>query len=103
LLQLLDHVPDERRTARYQCIIVFMRNADDPTPIVCQGTWEGRILREPRGAGGFGYDPIFYVPTHGCSGGELDPAEKNSISHRGIALRALLDALKKQQVSAGSN
>jgi XTP/dITP diphosphohydrolase len=103
LLRRLEQVPDDQRNARYQCIIVLMRNADDPTPIICQGSWEGRILRAPRGTGGFGYDPIFYVPTHGCSSGELDPAEKNRISHRGIALRALLDALGKQRISAGPN
>lgn len=103
LLRLLADVPDDQRGARYQCLIVFMRNADDPTPIICHGTWEGRILRGPRGAGGFGYDPIFFVPTHGCSSGELDPVEKNKISHRGIALRALLNALARQQISPGSN
>jgi XTP/dITP diphosphohydrolase len=96
LLEALRDVPDRERTARYQCVIVYLRHALDPTPIICQGTWEGSILREPRGHGGFGYDPLFWVPTHGCSGGELEPAEKNRISHRGQALRKLLDALREQ-------
>lgn len=97
LLDLLANTSDNQRTARYQCVIVFMRHALDPTPIICQGTWEGKILRAPQGSGGFGYDPIFYVPTHRCSGAELDPVEKNRISHRGKALRALLAALREQQ------
>jgi XTP/dITP diphosphohydrolase len=96
LLQALNDVPTSERTARYQCVIVYLRHALDPTPIICQGTWEGVILRQARGDGGFGYDPIFWVPTHDCSGGELEPAEKNRISHRGKALRKLLDALREQ-------
>jgi len=94
LLQALDGVPDAQRGARYQCLIVYMRHDLDPTPIICSGSWEGRILTAPRGAGGFGYDPIFFVPTHQCSGGELDAAEKNRISHRGQALRKMLEALR---------
>ena len=94
LLQALDGVPDVQRSARYQCLIVYMRHDLDPTPIICSGSWEGRILTAPRGAGGFGYDPIFFVPTHHCSSGELDAAEKNRISHRGQALRKLLDAMR---------
>ncbi len=93
LLQALDGVPEAQRGARYQCLIVYLRHALDPTPIICGGSWEGRILTEPRGFGGFGYDPLFFVPTHQCSGGELDAVEKNRISHRGQALRKLLDAL----------
>ena len=97
LLQALDGVPDAQRNARYQCIIVYMRHALDPTPIICSGSWEGRILTALRGAGGFGYDPIFFVPTHSCSGAELNGVEKNRISHRGQALRKLLDALRTSQ------
>ena len=97
LLQALDGVPDAQRNARYQCIIVYMRHALDPTPIICSGSWEGRILTAPRGAGGFGYDSIFFVPTHDCSGAELNGVEKNRISHRGQALRKLLDALCTSQ------
>ncbi len=99
LLQALDGVPDPQRSARYQCLIVYMRHALDPTPIICEGSWAGRILTTPRGAGGFGYDPIFFVPTHHCSGAELDTVEKNRISHRGQALRKLLDALRTLEQS----
>ena len=93
LLDKLAEVPEARRTARFQCLMVFMRHAEDPTPLICQGTWEGRILLEPRGDNGFGYDPIFYVPTHDCSSAELPPEVKNSLSHRGQALQLLLQAL----------
>ncbi len=71
MLKELDGVAEAERTARYQCLIVFMRSHTDPVPIITQGSWEGRILEAPQGDGGFGYDPIFYVPTHNCSGGEL--------------------------------
>jgi XTP/dITP diphosphohydrolase len=93
LLDALKDVPDEKRTARFQCLMVFMRHEKDPTPIICQGTWEGRILHEPRGENGFGYDPVFYVPTHECSSAELEPTLKNQLSHRGQALQKLLSAL----------
>lgn len=93
LLQELAEVPDELRTARYHCVLVLMRHANDPTPLVCQGAWEGRILHEPVGEGGFGYDPLFFVPTHNCSAAQLDKAEKNRISHRAIALQSLLQSL----------
>ncbi|MBW9265532.1 MAG: RdgB/HAM1 family non-canonical purine NTP pyrophosphatase [Candidatus Thiodiazotropha sp. (ex. Lucinisca nassula)] len=96
LQKLLDHlkdIPEEQRSARFQCLLVYMRHAEDPTPIICQGTWEGRILLQPRGENGFGYDPIFYVPTHDCSSAELAPEVKNSLSHRGQALKKLLHAL----------
>ena len=90
LLGLLKDVPEEKRGARFLCVLVYLRHALDPTPLICQGTWEGRILREPRGANGFGYDPVFYVPTHAVSAAELSPELKNSLSHRGQALRQLL-------------
>jgi len=93
LLNELREVPDARRSARFQCLMVYLRHADDPTPIICQGTWEGRILFEPRGANGFGYDPVFFVPTHGCSSAELEPEVKNALSHRGQAMRKLVAAL----------
>jgi len=89
LVRELEGVPDAERTARYQCVLVYLRFPEDPTPLICQGTWEGLILRESRGAHGFGYDPVFLVPTHGCTAAELDPGEKNRISHRGQALREL--------------
>ncbi|MBK1706215.1 RdgB/HAM1 family non-canonical purine NTP pyrophosphatase [Halochromatium glycolicum] len=78
------------RSARFQCVMVYLRHASDPTPLICQGTWEGLILDAPRGENGFGYDPIFGVPTHGLSSAELDPETKNALSHRGQALRALV-------------
>ena len=93
LLHELANTPEEERSARFQCLIVYMRHAEDPTPLICQGTWEGRILNQPQGENGFGYDPVFYVPEHDCSSAELPPEVKNSISHRGQALRLLMDAL----------
>ncbi len=93
LLRELETVPESARTARFHCVIVYMRHANDPTPLICQGRWEGSILRAVRGHNGFGYDPVFYVPTHHVSSAELPPDEKNRLSHRGRALRALLTAL----------
>ena len=86
LLENLEGLPEKQRGARFQCLLVFIHHAMDPTPLICQGTWEGIILDAPRGANGFGYDPLFYVPTHKCSAAELAPVVKNQISHRGIAL-----------------
>ena len=94
LLEALDEVPDPKRGARFVCVIVYLRHAADPTPVIAQGIWEGRILREARGSGGFGYDPVFWVPTHNCSSAELPAEVKNTISHRGQALRALVAALR---------
>ncbi|MCW8945069.1 MAG: XTP/dITP diphosphatase [Sedimenticola sp.] len=93
LLADLQGIADEERTARFQCVLVYLRHADDPTPLICQGTWEGRILHEEQGANGFGYDPLFLAPEFGCSSAELTPEQKNSLSHRGQALRKLLTAL----------
>ena len=93
LLEQLEGVPEAERSARFQCLMVFMRLAEDPTPIICQGTWEGVILTEPRGDNGFGYDPLFWVPDHDCSSAELSAEEKNRLSHRGQALRKMLEAL----------
>jgi XTP/dITP diphosphohydrolase len=93
LLVELEAVPEEQRTARFQCLLVFMRHANDPTPLICQGTWEGRILFAARGDNGFGYDPVFHVPTHNCSSAELPAKTKNSLSHRGQALHKLVAAL----------
>ncbi|MGD8886373.1 MAG: RdgB/HAM1 family non-canonical purine NTP pyrophosphatase, partial [Gammaproteobacteria bacterium] len=95
LLAALKDVPDHERTARFQCVMVYMTHAQDPTPLICQGTWEGRILHEPRGTNGFGYDPVFYVPSHDCSAAELSSDVKNRLSHRGQALQKLLLALKE--------
>ncbi len=94
LLTELTHVPESQRSARFQCVLVYMRHAQDPMPLICQGTWEGFILFAPQGENGFGYDPLFYVPTHACASAELDPAEKNRISHRAKALQKLITKLK---------
>jgi XTP/dITP diphosphohydrolase len=95
LLQALSGVEEQQRGARFQCLLVYLRHADDPTPIICQGTWEGRILTSLRGQEGFGYDPLFFVPEEGCSAAELPAERKNQLSHRGQALRCLLAALSK--------
>jgi len=93
LLDRLRGVAEEERGARFQCLMVYMRHADDPTPIICQGAWEGRILSAPLGDNGFGYDPLFWVPSEGRSSAQLSPELKNRLSHRGQALRKLLAAL----------
>ena len=95
LIDMLGDLPDVPRTARYQAVLVLMRHPDDPTPLICQGTWEGEILLAPRGNGGFGYDPHFLIPELGVTAAEMEPAEKNRISHRGRALKALMDALRE--------
>ena len=93
LVEKLRDVPEDQRTARYRAVIVYMKHAKDPSPIICEGSWEGRIVLEPRGTGGFGYDPYFFVPTHGCTSAELPAEEKNRLSHRGQALRQLVEKL----------
>lgn len=94
LLVTLKDVPDEQRQAQFHCVLVYMRHAQDPTPLVFHGCWEGEITREAAGAGGFGYDPIFYVPGVGKTAAELTRDEKRAISHRGQALKLLLEAMK---------
>ena len=81
------------KTANYYCVLVYVRSADDPQPIIADGRWFGRIVDTPRGTNGFGYDPYFWVPEFGKTAAELTPDEKNSHSHRGMALRALLEKL----------
>ncbi len=93
LLRELAKVETSRRTARFQCVVVYMRHPLDPTPLVCQGTWEGVIIDTPRGANGFGYDPVFYAADHGCTAAELDADTKNRVSHRGQALAHLVKLL----------
>ncbi len=93
LLTLMRDVPPASRTARFQCLLVFLRHATDPTPLICQGTWEGRILTAPQGDNGFGYDPIFFAPETNCSAAQLTQEQKNTHSHRGKALAGLLAAL----------
>ncbi|WP_428774076.1 XTP/dITP diphosphatase [Vibrio sp.] len=96
LLAAMEGVPQAERSARFHCVLVMMRHADDPTPIVCHGQWEGRILTEPHGSNGFGYDPIFYVPEDDCASAELAPERKKQLSHRGKALAQLLARLAEQ-------
>lgn len=93
LLDALKDVPDEKRSARFQCLMVYMLHAKDPTPRIFQGTWEGRILHGARGDNGFGYDPVFYVPDQQCSSAQLSSEVKNRLSHRGQALRLLANSL----------
>ncbi len=94
LLAELKAVPEAERTARFQCLMVYLRHANDPTPLICQGTWEGHILFAPQGDNGFGYDPVFWVPSEQCSSAELTPEVKNRLSHRGQALARLVEMLK---------
>jgi len=94
LLEELQDVPDDKRQAQFHCVLVYMRHADDPTPLVCHGSWQGVITREQAGSGGFGYDPIFFVPSLGKTAAELTRGEKSAISHRGQALKLLLEALR---------
>lgn len=98
LLRHLEGVSDTQRSARFQCLLVYLRHVDDPTPLICQGTWEGRITAAPAGAGGFGYDPVFWVPTLDCTAAELPREEKNRISHRGQAMALLLDRLRATSI-----
>jgi len=95
LLEELTGVPPVLRSARYWCVLVYMRHADDPTPLICQASWEGNIALEPKGENGFGYDPIFNVPETGCTAAELDKAQKNALSHRAKALQQLLTHLQE--------
>ncbi|RUO18378.1 RdgB/HAM1 family non-canonical purine NTP pyrophosphatase [Aliidiomarina haloalkalitolerans] len=94
VLAALEGVPSDQRRAQFHCVLVYMRSADDPTPIVCHGVWPGYITETASGTGGFGYDPIFFVPEHQCTAAELPRTLKSEISHRGQALAALLKQLQ---------
>ena len=98
LLHELDGVADDARDARFVCVLALLRHADDPQPLIAEGLWHGRILRERRGGNGFGYDPVFYSPAHGCSAAELPPDVKNRDSHRGIALARLRARLLQERL-----
>ena len=93
LLESLSEYPPAQRSAHFRCTMVFLRHHEDPSPLITEGVWDGIITREPKGGNGFGYDPIFFVPTHHCTSAELDPETKNQLSHRGIALRGLIEKL----------
>ena len=94
LLAALTDIPLAARACRFICVMVYLAHAEDPVPVIAQGQWEGAVALAPRGTQGFGYDPIFWVPTDGCTAAELSVARKNALSHRGQALRALVGALK---------
>lgn len=97
LLATMKDIPDVQRSARFECVIVFLEHARDPTPIICQASWRGWVLRETRGNGGFGYDPVFFVSETGCACAELQPEEKNQLSHRGQASRRLVEMLRSNR------
>ncbi|GHC29040.1 non-canonical purine NTP pyrophosphatase [Aidingimonas halophila] len=91
LLSAMAGIPEGQRSGRYWCVLVYLRHADDPVPVIVQRCWEGEILAHPRGEGGFGYDPLFWVTDMGMSAAELSGEEKNRLSHRGRAMQALVD------------
>jgi len=93
LLTALTGVPSTERSARFQCVLVYLRHPEDPTPLIAQGSWEGFILEESRGQSGFGYDPVFYIPEHQRTAAELDSEVKNQHSHRARALQQLVSML----------
>ena len=93
LLDALQDVPDEQRGAQFVCVLALVRHADDPLPILCEGLWHGRILHAASGAHGFGYDPLFWVQERDCSSAELNPVEKNQLSHRARAMALLRQRL----------
>ncbi|GAC1665747.1 MAG: RdgB/HAM1 family non-canonical purine NTP pyrophosphatase [Steroidobacteraceae bacterium] len=93
LMSALSGKHGAERRARFRCVLVCVRAADDPAPLMAEGVWEGWILDTPRGAGGFGYDPYFWLPALGLTAAQLDPAQKNRLSHRGIAMRSLRERL----------
>lgn len=97
LLTELTNVPSSQRQAAFHCVLVYLRHAADPTPLICYGSWAGEIAQESSGHGGFGYDPVFYLPTLGKTAAQLLPEEKQQLSHRGLALRQLLKQLTLQQ------
>ncbi|KXO11138.1 Nucleoside 5-triphosphatase RdgB (dHAPTP, dITP, XTP-specific) [Moritella sp. JT01] len=97
LLDALKGVPTAQRTARFHCVLVYMTHAEDPTPLVCHGSWDGVITEQPSGEDGFGYDPIFFVESEGCTSAELTKQRKSELSHRGQALTKLLAAMHEQQ------
>lgn len=96
LLLEMRHIPAGQRTARFICVMVYLRHADDPMPIIAQGVWEGRILEAAVGSNGFGYDPVFWLETQQCSSAQLAPVLKNRLSHRGQALRILTQQLNRR-------
>jgi XTP/dITP diphosphohydrolase len=98
LLFELEKYSNEKRQANFYCVLVFLAHPDDPTPLICEGSWQGVITKQPLGGNGFGYDPVFFDPEENCSAAQLSLAKKNLISHRGKALRFLIEKLKNHQL-----
>lgn len=96
LLAAMENVPDEKRQAAFHCVLAFLNHAEDPTPLICDGLWQGSILRAPRGSTGFGYDPVFFVPSEHKTAAELSETRKGELSHRGMAVKTLLAHLSEK-------
>jgi XTP/dITP diphosphohydrolase len=96
LIEEVRPIPADKRSTRFVCLMVYLRHADDPDPVIARGVWEGVALTEPIGTNGFGYDPMFFVPTHDCTSAELPPEVKNRLSHRGQALNQLVHKLEAE-------
>lgn len=103
LLQELKNIPEDQRHARFYCVLVYLLSYDDPTPLICEGSWSGIILKAPQGNHGFGYDPLFYDKNYLCSAAELPIQKKNQISHRGQALRELIRRLPEKMTQGFSD
>lgn len=95
LLLAMEDIPAGQRSAYYTCVLVFLRNPMDPSPLICQGVWHGEILEAPQGDSGFGYDPLFYIPELDCSAAQLSKEQKNQLSHRGRAMRELIPQIEQ--------
>jgi XTP/dITP diphosphohydrolase len=100
LLAAMQGVPQEQRTARFRCVMAFLTDAEDPSPILTEGTWEGLVASQSAGSRGFGYDSVFFLPEYGCTSAELFDAEKNRLSHRGQAVRAMVERLRQHRAHA---
>lgn len=98
LLTALADVPEVKRGAHFYCAMALVRNAEDPAPMIAIGRWDGRILEAPQGEEGFGYDPLFWVPEQACSSAQLTPEVKNKLSHRGLALRLLIQKMEEEKL-----
>ena len=96
LLVDLEGIPDQQRSARFICVLVYMEHAEDPFPLIAHGVWEGRVLQQPVGENGFGYDPVFWVPDRDCSSAQLSASEKNCLSHRAQALFKLRQLINER-------
>ena len=103
LLAALDGISPEKRSARFRCAMVYVTHADDPDPLICEGAWEGKIITEPKGDNGFGYDPIFWIEGEKATAAELAPERKNILSHRGQALRMLVAQLAERSQKRPNN